>query len=1406
MSINWNNIRPLNNSLNDGFEELICQLASREKFENQKCFRRMGKPDGGKECYWEMADGSLVMWQAKYFTVSFSSTQWNQIDKSVKTAINNHPSLIKYYICSPLDMPDPKIKGKSSMLDKWVKKIEEWKSYAQNKGINTSFEYWGSSELVKKLALKKNEGLKYFWFNQEEFTDEWFESKNNESISSLGARYTKELNFDLPIAKIFDSLARDNNFKIQVDNYYNDFFEKYKIIEKDDEIKMILPELANKYGEFKKTYKSLSFIGNDFIPLDKLKQELNSILSSFQDLFYGQGKNPKSHSNARNRLLLSFIASTQKLYDFLGSTTCNLINHPFLLITGNAGMGKSHLLADIVNKRKGKGLQSLLLLGENFTNLDNPWTQILYNQLHKSKLDDFVFLDVLNAKAESQRSRIIIFIDALNEGNGKIIWPKRLKFFIQSIEKHPWLGLVVSIRSSFEKLIAPADEITGDLISRVEHKGFVENGYYAAKHFFEYYDIIQPGSPLLDPEFQNPLFLKLFCKSLFERKLHQIPPGYKGFTAIFDYYLDSINLKLARPEELYYDEKKPLVKNVIEILVSKMIEDDKDFVTYDEADEIANEVFKKVCNNSEPYLKRLISEGIFNNDIRKEPNGEGNIIDIDVISFAYQRFQDHLTVSILFDKYLNTKQPELSFQSGKLYELTKVDKLQWNQNLVESMSIQLPERVNKELFEVLPSIKDNDIIAKGFIQSLIWRKDPMFGDSSREYIKRVIMQKNYLFHLYLDVIISSAMKPCLYFNARWLHSFLMKYSLPKRDSFWTTWLQSKYGENTDPNAIKRLIDWAWNEEDTSYIDDDSILLGSIAISWFLTSSNRYLRDAATKALVCLLQHKIYLIPILLDEFKGVNDPYVAERLYAMAYGCALRTEKYEELVALAEYVYNEVFDKNEVYSHILLRDYAREIIEYSLYHNPNPKIQIAKIRPPYKSKALPKKFPSNEEIDKKYQPKGKTGNYGMRKWGITAILSSMTTEHGKGTGYYGDFGRYTFQNAFSHWKINYDKLSNYAVQRIFEIGYDSKLFSNFDSEQGSGRATGNKERIGKKYQWIVFYELLAQVSDQCLLYDESNWNTRKKTIPYDGPWYPYVRDIDPSIVIRDIQANKYKEPVDHWWFNTQYSPWDIPNKAWVTNFQDIPSPKNIIEVKDNIGNSWFWLDINPTWKEPLTIGDDNLNNKQRQLSLYVTSYLVKKKDLHTLQNILNKDLNSVSLPEVRSMYNIFSREYYWSPAFSFSDSPYYLGGDWIKINDQTGKLNTEVHRTTESFNWEEEFDCSKTLPIQYNRPTKIIKDGLKLKFSSKEGELVDNDDQMICFDPSVNYNSIPGLLIRKEQLQQWLEKEDLSIIWRVSGNKIFLAGGFGHQDYPGRLNLSGIFTLDNGAIEGKLNFEKEITS
>lgn len=49
-NMNWNNIRTVEKTQHNGFEELICQLAAKEKIPEQKKFVRIGKPDGGKEC------------------------------------------------------------------------------------------------------------------------------------------------------------------------------------------------------------------------------------------------------------------------------------------------------------------------------------------------------------------------------------------------------------------------------------------------------------------------------------------------------------------------------------------------------------------------------------------------------------------------------------------------------------------------------------------------------------------------------------------------------------------------------------------------------------------------------------------------------------------------------------------------------------------------------------------------------------------------------------------------------------------------------------------------------------------------------------------------------------------------------------------------------------------------------------------------------------------------------------------------------------------------------------------------------------------------------------------------------------------------------------------------------------
>lgn len=182
-NFNWRNIRSYNNSQNNAFEELVCQLAREEEIENKKTFLKIGTPDGGVEAYWILESGDEYGWQAKYF-LSMGESQWQQIARSFKTAFEKHPKLTRYYICILLDRSDPRIQ-QNWFMDKWDSKVAEWSQYALTKGRKIDFEYWGSSELIHRLSQEKHAGRRYFWFNQEEFSDQWFSEKIERSIDNM---------------------------------------------------------------------------------------------------------------------------------------------------------------------------------------------------------------------------------------------------------------------------------------------------------------------------------------------------------------------------------------------------------------------------------------------------------------------------------------------------------------------------------------------------------------------------------------------------------------------------------------------------------------------------------------------------------------------------------------------------------------------------------------------------------------------------------------------------------------------------------------------------------------------------------------------------------------------------------------------------------------------------------------------------------------------------------------------------------------------------------------------------------------------------------------------------------------------------------------------------------------------
>ena len=328
---------------------------------------------------------------------------------------------------------------------------------------------------------------------------------------------------------------------------------------------------------------------------------------------------------------------------------------------GDAGQGKTHLLCDVTKHETKESRPRIILFGEQFYN-GAPWSQII--QLLGLNCSRDEFIGALEAAAQANNSRILIIIDALNEGEGNRLWKKFLPGMLTIIKQSPWLGICVSVRSSYEKFIIP-DTLDNSQIKRIVHAGFDEFTYDAVAKFFAYFGI-RPSTPLLLPEFDNPLFLKLFCQSLQNKGLTQVPSGLRGITAIFKFFIKSIDNKLSQPDSLDYDLRLRIVWQAVGQLAMEMAKRKTDRLPLTDAKEIINALLPR-GGYENSLFRHLESESVIN----VVPNYRRDHAELEEsVRFTYQRFSDHLITKHLLDLYLDKKNPRKSFSNretlGKL--------------------------------------------------------------------------------------------------------------------------------------------------------------------------------------------------------------------------------------------------------------------------------------------------------------------------------------------------------------------------------------------------------------------------------------------------------------------------------------------------------------------------------------------------------------------------------------------------------------------------------------------------------------------------------------------------------------------------------------------------------------------
>ncbi len=206
MTIDWRSIRPLNGARAEGFEELCAQLARSEAPEGSG-FVRKGAPDAGVECYATLEDRTEWAWQAKYFH-ALGTSQWSQIDNSVRTALEKHPRMTRYIVCCPLDLADARSGTRVSARDRWDRYVAKWEDLAARLGMAVEFTYWGSHELLERLTNSEHSGRVRFWFGGPVMDADWFARRVDEAVETAGARYTPELHINLPIAAEFEAFGR----------------------------------------------------------------------------------------------------------------------------------------------------------------------------------------------------------------------------------------------------------------------------------------------------------------------------------------------------------------------------------------------------------------------------------------------------------------------------------------------------------------------------------------------------------------------------------------------------------------------------------------------------------------------------------------------------------------------------------------------------------------------------------------------------------------------------------------------------------------------------------------------------------------------------------------------------------------------------------------------------------------------------------------------------------------------------------------------------------------------------------------------------------------------------------------------------------------------------------------------
>jgi len=1397
-NISWSQFEICNQDSRVAFENMCRLLFNRFFFHNQAILHSNPNNPGIEVLpTLEVKTNKRISFQSKYF----SSTDYSQIMHSVEQTI-------KYY-SGEIDILYLYCNKDLTTTSKSYKNIE-----AKLNAVNIELVSINNQTILNQVV--DHPVIASLYFNHHGLTHDWFNEQLKVNLESLGARYNEQFNVNTKTEEYINIFSKNREAVALINQKKTD----------------TLNEIQNNRWAFRShdnlLEKFCDYIGsiNDITQntileslnwstafLEKFANDIAELNTEIEMKKQSSEKelDKKNRSELEREIRqLEYLLDISSLLEF-NEIEKNLLIRKVLIIQGDAGIGKSQLYANASEKTIQENGCALLLLGQSYLSGDHINLQIPVSLGLDFGIDEL--LNVLECAGEEKNQCSLIFIDAINESGNKDIWKSGLNQLVNKVDRLNYVRLAISVRTGYEILVfddAIQQKIKSQEMVRLVHTGFREESIEATKTFLNYYHIPFSPSYILQYEMTNPLFLILFCKT------------YTGENFDISTLFENIIRKTDREAQnaVGFDSSSEILKYLVNEIAEYFLCMSKRSITKKDLLELGFWNTYGLSNNKIPFISAVEKAGLF---ISSAYNG------IESYFLGYNLLEDFVCAKLIIEKY-SDKESLREYLQNNLLEI-KNGKI--TNYLTRDIFIVVcglyAEKYNEDFIDIIDSLSD-DIdkyhIIESYVDSFLWRKSSAVNaDAFTYFLNKYNVNADKTWRIFIE----NSIKTNHPLNAELLHNILLKKSISQRDYLWTTYIN---GFSDEEERLFQLITFFDKGNSLDGLTDENICLMLILFAWLLTSSNRFLRDKTSKAMIELLKSNFQMCKPLLKMFEIVDDPYVIQRLYGVIFGATMkRTQKYEaEFKELSEYIFNAIFDKDMVYPDILLRDYARLILERWTYEFPNSNVfDIAKIKPPYKSVAIP------------IVEKQKYYDEDVHNSGLNSIDRSIKPNCADVPGMYGDFGRYVFESAVRDFdEIDLENLYHYAMQFIRdELGYTDKLFGNYDTFERNYRGrheTKKIERIGKKYQWIAMYNILARISDTHLI---KSWND--EGCQFEGAWEPYVRDFDPTLNCNFLLPSNLpcfefsKMCMNEFYDGNSYDESKI--KEWTEancNFFNKHSLK--LMINDTEGKTWILLNQFEKVK--------NAQHSHGKHSIYFDkgsqemwsmshSYIVKQDEF----DVFKRELEQRSFlgrwfPEGQDAYQLYNREYVWSPGYKifFEDTwvDYEIDTDEKIVTKHSGsipkimsllseddddvltfeekeweqveivkKILGRVMPTYSRILWEEQYNASQEETTSFDIPCKDILNSLRLEQKEYDGYFYSEDGTLVAFDGNLS-DICDGLLIRKDYLDRYLEEHGLRLFWACLGEKQYFNGD-SNQIWG---DWSGFLYLDGNKINGNVICKK----